>query len=361
MGDREIELSQPMSSSEPVDAKPAPHHNGANHPEKLVTVRECPKADRDIEIAYDTFGDASKPAVLLVMGMNAHMILWPDEFCVEIANRGFFVIRFDNRDCGRSTKLPHMPTPSICNLVCLPNCCAGKPGYTLEDFADDAVALLDTLSVTKAHIVGQSMGGMIVQCIALKYPQRVLSMWSIFSTPCGPAGNDKRLVEPTLKVKLALGEKPKDDTRAEYQRNFRDMGKIAFFPPEHFDTYVSWIDDINGRIYDRGVYTEAITRHAATVVRQESRVEALKAAKFDFPVLVLHGAKDVLVDPSHGLLTHECIAGSVYVVVPDMAHSILPCHIGPIVDHWQRVCAPATGAAVGTPKADALPVAPPAA
>ena len=328
--------------SEPIDdantaLSPASQHDapprnpGANGPEQIVTVRECPKAGRDITLAYDTFGDSSDEPVLMIMGMNAQMILWPDDFCQEIASRGYFVVRFDNRDQGRSVHLDGMTTPSICNLICLPNCCAGPPPYALEDFALDAVALLDTLSIPKAHIVGQSMGGMIAQLIAINHPERAMSLWSIFSTPWHPGRK-----EPTLKVRLALAEKPRDDTRAEFQRTMREMGKVAFFPECQYEKNLPWIDDLFGRIHDRGVYVGAITRHAAAVVRQETRVESLK--KVTCPTLVLHGEQDVLVDCSHGKKTHECVPGSELVLIPDMGHSTLPCHFVEMVDHWARVC-----------------------
>lgn len=300
--------------------------------EKLVTVRECPKANCDIEIAYETFGDPTHPPVLLIMGMNAQMLLWPEDFCKAWAARGYYVIRFDNRDCGLSTKVPHMTTPSVCSLVCLPNCCASAPAYTLEDFALDAVALLDTLKIPKAHIVGQSMGGMIAQIIASKHPDRCLSLMSIYSTT-----NDPKLPEPTLKTKLALAEKPKNETREEYIRVFREMGKVAFYPPGMYDQYSKFIDDLNGTMYDRIVYTEAITRHAAAVVRAPNRNDELKNVRC--PTLVLHGRQDVLVDPRCGEKTHECIPHSQLVKIDNMGHSILPCHFESLLDAFERHCA----------------------
>ena len=135
----------------------------------------------EIEICYETFGDAGDPAILLIMGLGTQMVAWHDDFCALLADRGYFVIRHDNRDIGRSTHLDHLPTPS---LVTLGKRDRNSP-YTLADMAADSVGVLDHLGIEQAHIVGASMGGMIAQTLAIRFPRRTLSLVSIMSNTGG--------------------------------------------------------------------------------------------------------------------------------------------------------------------------------
>src|SRR3954454_22654477 len=131
----------------------------------------------EIEICYETFGDPADPAMLLIMGLGTQMVAYHEEFCLELAGRGFFVIRHDNRDIGRSTHLDGAPTPSLVQLAKRDR----HAPYTLADMAKDSVGVLDCLGIEKAHIVGTSMGGMIAQTIAIRHPERTLSLVSIMS------------------------------------------------------------------------------------------------------------------------------------------------------------------------------------
>src|SRR5215212_5627178 len=149
-----------------------------------------------IEIEYETFGDSSKPAILLIMGLGIQMLGWHEVFCNMLAERGYFVIRFDNRDVGLSTKIEDGPTPDVMQLL------AGdysSASYTLDDMADDTAGLLDELGIDKAHVVGVSMGGMIGQTLAIKHPERVLSLTSIMSTT-----GDSAVGQPRQDVMMAL-------------------------------------------------------------------------------------------------------------------------------------------------------------
>src|SRR3954468_1891617 len=134
----------------------------------------------ELDICYETFGDPSDPAMLLIMGLGTQMIAWHDEFCAQLAGRGFFVIRHDNRDIGRSSRIDG-PVPSLQQLLLRDR---GAP-YTLADMAGDSMGLLDHLGIEQAHIVGASMGGMIAQTIAIRYPERALSLVSLFSNTGG--------------------------------------------------------------------------------------------------------------------------------------------------------------------------------
>src|SRR3954452_1331220 len=132
-----------------------------------------------IELCYETFGEAGRPAILLVMGLGTQMLGWHEDFCTQLAERGFFVIRYDNRDVGHSTTFSSAPPPTPRELLTRK---IRNPAYTLDDMADDGVGLLDALGIDKAHVVGASMGGMIAQVIAGRHPDRVLTLTSIMST-----------------------------------------------------------------------------------------------------------------------------------------------------------------------------------
>src|SRR5947209_7115421 len=138
----------------------------------------------DIELAYETFGDPGDPPVLLVMGLATQMIGWPDDFCRDLADRGLFVVRFDNRDIGLSTHLSDAGAPDI--LAIMGGDRSGV-AYALADLADDTVGLLDALGLDSVHLVGASMGGMIAQLVAIRYPERVRSLTSIMSTTGDPS------------------------------------------------------------------------------------------------------------------------------------------------------------------------------
>jgi pimeloyl-ACP methyl ester carboxylesterase len=282
----------------------------------LVKVQEEPKSENGVHLFYESFGDASDPCVLLIMGLNAQMLIWHEAFCKALAARGFFVIRFDNRDVGLSTKLEAGGVPSVCSLLCIPNCCAATPAYSLDDMASDCVGLLDALKIEKAHIVGQSMGGMIAQLVAANHPQRTLSLTSVYSSP-GMANP-----EPTLKIKLAMAKQPKDKTREAFVENMREMAKLCFIPEQHWDQAST--DELNGQVFDRSTYADGGFRQANALLRQKSRLEALKTIKC--PTLVIHGKADVVVPFPNAEATVKAIPGARLLVIDDMGHSILPAH-----------------------------------
>src|SRR3954463_13728636 len=159
----------------------------------------------DLEIAYETFGDAGDPPILLVMGLATQMIGWPDEFCAGLADRGYFVVRFDNRDIGLSTHLDSAGAPDI--LAVLGGDASSVP-YGLADLADDTVGLLDALGLDSVHLIGASMGGMIAQLVALQHPARVRSLTSIMSTTGDPSVG--RPSEAALALLLAPAARDRD-------------------------------------------------------------------------------------------------------------------------------------------------------
>src|SRR3954449_12431304 len=164
----------------------------------------------DVELCYETFGNPGRPAVLLIMGLGTQMLGWHEDFCGQLAERGFFVIRYDNRDVGRSTKFSSSPPPTPRELLTRK---IRRPAYLLADMADDGVALLDALGIEAAHVVGASMGGMIAQVLAARHPGRVLSLVSIMST----TGNRWK-GQPALRVYPFLLRKPAADREVQISR-----------------------------------------------------------------------------------------------------------------------------------------------
>ena len=260
-----------------------------------------------ISIEYDTFGNASDPALLLVMGLGAQMTMWDPAFCSALADRGFYVIRFDNRDVGLSSKIEDGPAPDLAKAF------AGdfsSASYTLWDMADDAAGLLDHLGIGKAHIVGASMGGMIVQAIAIRHPERVLSMTSIMSTTGNP-----NVGQATPAAMGALMSAPATNREEAIERG-KESWKIIGSPgypadPEKVAANIA-------RDYDRCFYPVGISRQLLAIMATGDRTEALQ--KLSVPTLVIHGEDDPLVTVSGGKATADAIPGAKLVTFPGMGH-----------------------------------------
>ncbi|MFZ9730408.1 MAG: alpha/beta hydrolase, partial [Ilumatobacteraceae bacterium] len=260
-----------------------------------------------IEIEYDTFGKPSDPALLLIMGFGAQMVAWDDAFVKMLADRGLFVIRFDNRDCGLSTKLDGVAvdTDKVIAASLLEQPIPPVP-YTLSDMANDARGLLDHLGIEKAHILGASMGGMIAQVFAIEHPSRTASLISVMSMPGEP-----ETMQSTPEAMTALMAIPPAD-RAGYI--------------EHSLTYQAFqskkyrSDDLSrksaARDFDRSYYPQGSPRQLAAIYASGRRTEALAALKV--PTLVLHGTDDTLISPVAAHRTAEIIPGAQLVVLEDM-------------------------------------------
>jgi pimeloyl-ACP methyl ester carboxylesterase len=282
-----------------------------------------------IEIAYETFGDPADPPLLLVMGLAAQMILWDEELCRMFVERGFHVIRFDNRDVGHSSHVKGGPKPRLLRAM------AGitrNPHYTLEDMADDAFGLLDHLRIEAAHVVGASMGGMIAQTMAIQRPERVLSLASIMST----TGN-RRAGLPRLRAfGLLLRRAPRDrDAYVEYVvRVFKVIGSPGF------DRDEDWLRELAGKEYDRGVDRGGPARQLVAIQASGDRTEALAGVRV--PTVVIHGLEDPLIPPRAGRATGRAIPGAELVEIEGMGHD-LPRELWPrIVDHVARNAGQAT-------------------
>ena len=266
-----------------------------------------------IEIYYEEFGDPNAPTLLLVNGLGSQSLNYAVEWCQLFCDEGFRVVRFDNRDVGLSTK----PEGSV---------------YTLADMADDAIAVLDAVGADKAHVMGCSMGGMIVQRLAIDHPDRLVSMTSVMSRT-GEAGYGDSSPE-ALEFLLA----PPAPSRAAYIDRQVAALHVYGSKPE-------WLDDdaIRTRAaaaYDRCFYPEGTGRQMKAVAADGSRSAQL--AGLDLPVLVIHGSRDTLIDPSGGRRTAALIPGARYVEIDGMGHDYPP----PVWQEWVTVWSEFAHAAV---------------
>lgn len=264
-----------------------------------------------IEIEYESFGAADDPPLLLVMGLGAQMIMWDTEFCESLVDRGFFVIRYDNRDVGLSTKIEVGDLEPMTEIM--KSFTGGAPAapYLLADMADDAIGLLDHLGIDRAHVVGTSMGGMIVQSIALGHPERVLSLTSIMSTT-----GDPDVGQPDPAVLPLLLEAPPTERDA-YVANAVRIGKLLG-SPEHFDEEAT--ASRAGLAFDRCFYPAGMGHQLLAVVCSPSRSEGLR--HIDINSLVIHGDVDPLMNVSGGERTAEVIAGAELLILEGMGHDL---------------------------------------
>jgi pimeloyl-ACP methyl ester carboxylesterase len=265
-----------------------------------------------IEIHHETIGDPADPTMLLIMGLGTQMIGWDIEFCRSLADRGFHVVRYDNRDVGLST---HFDEPI--DLFALLGSFAGGPPvevpYLLTDMAADAAGLLDHLDVEQAHVVGVSMGGMIAQTLAIEHADRVLTLTSIMSTT-----GDPDVGAPTAEAMQAIMAPPAT-TREEAADTFV-MHAHTWGSPAYIDE--DRLRAISNAAYDRAHDPEGGARQLAAVLASGSRSEALR--NLAIPALVIHGTEDKLVQPSGGERTAEVIPDAKLMMIDGMGHDLPP-------------------------------------
>jgi len=268
----------------------------------------------NIEIEYDTFGDPSGEPLLLVMGLGSQMISWVPELCELFVQKGFYVIRFDNRDVGLSTKFDDAGVPNVMQAVTKArNGEYIESPYTLEDMADDAVGLLDALNIEKAHVCGASMGSMIAQVIAYRHPSRVLSLVSIM----GSTGNPE-FSEPKPEAMQVLVV-PMPSKRERYIKESVKRWKILWgsYP---YDEELR--KELAEQAYDRSFYPDGQTRQLVAILANGDRREKLKNIKV--PTLVIHGKEDPLVSMEGGIDTSKNIPGADLLLIDKMGHSLPP-------------------------------------
>jgi pimeloyl-ACP methyl ester carboxylesterase len=262
-----------------------------------------------IEVAYETFGDSADPTVLLIMGLGVQMLGWDEDFCALLAERGFQVVRFDNRDVGRSTKIEGGRRP---DLMAAAMGDASSASYTLDEMAEDCVGLLDHLGVDAAHVVGASQGGMIAQTLAVRHPERVLSLVSIMSSTGARA-----VGQPHPEALPALLTRPPAD-REEYVEFVVQAFRIIRSPG--FEADEGKLRERASASFERGYYPEGTARQLLAILASGDRTEALR--RLDLPTLVIHGTDDVLIDPSGGRATAAAIPGARLQLIEGMGHDL---------------------------------------
>jgi pimeloyl-ACP methyl ester carboxylesterase len=291
-----------------------------------------------IKLCYETFGSEADPPILLVMGLGTQMIGWPDAFCEQLAARGLYVVRFDNRDIGRSTKIygrPPTPAQLLRRKI-------DPVLYTLSDMAEDAAGLLRELGLAPAHVVGASMGGMIAQTLAAQRPECVRSLVSIMSN----TGNRWK-GQPAFSIyRYLLRAAPTDrEGYIEYTaRVFEAIGSQGL--PQDRER----VRDMVARSYDRGHDPTGSGRQLGAIIASGDRTAELRT--ITAPTLVIHGSKDRMVALSGGEATAEAIPGARLMVVEGMGHDLpeaaWPQLIAAIADHAHAADRASAGAQLGT-------------
>jgi pimeloyl-ACP methyl ester carboxylesterase len=243
------------------------------------------------------------------MGLGTQMIAWRDAFCEGLAARGFFVVRFDNRDVGRSTWLKQLPVPSLWQLLRRDK---GAASYTLDDMAEDVVGLLDHLGIERAHVVGASMGSMIAQTLAVTHPDRVSSLVSIMgNTGARTSG------QPTLRASKALIAVPPKDRDGYVEHSVKALTLIG---SPGFERDESELRELARNGFDRGRNPAAGARQLAAIIASGDRTKRLRG--ITAPTLVIHGKADKLVRPSGGRATAKAISGAELLEIPGMGHDL---------------------------------------
>jgi len=283
----------------------------APKPEVTVSAELFAPVNKGIELCYQTFGDPDADPLLLVMGLGGPMTWWDEELCRLLAGKGFFVVRYDNRDTGRSSRVG-----TRVGRTALVRAFAGgtrvRPPYTLDDMAEDAFGLLDHLGLESAHVAGVSMGGMIVQTMAILRPGRVRSLTSIMSTTGKrTVGWQHPSLTPTLLAKRGRG-------REAYLRSSVTMWRLIGSPA--FPQTREVVEARAGETFDRGISADGVLRQMLAIVTQPNRSARLKSLRL--PALVIHGLADRMVHVSGGRATAAAIPGAELLLIDGMGHDL---------------------------------------
>jgi pimeloyl-ACP methyl ester carboxylesterase len=267
-----------------------------------------------IQIEYETFGKPTDPALLLVMGLGGQLVLWPEALCRALAEGGYYVIRYDNRDVGLSSKIdsagkPDLSRAALRYLLRLPL----QAGYTLDDMAADALGLLDALGIAKAHLVGLSMGGMIGQILAAQHGKRLLSFTAIMTS----SGN-RSLPQPSLKLRMRLTRRPRSVTREALVQHSMNTWKLIGSPG--YPTPEAELRAMVERDQARCLYPRGMARQTLAIMAAPSRVPLLR--RIAVPTLVIHGLADPLVPVAAGRELGRLIPGARLELIEGMGHDL---------------------------------------
>lgn len=279
-----------------------------------------------VKICYESLGPEEAPVVMLIMGLGAQLISWPDEFVKTFLKEGYRVIRFDNRDSGLSSRMDDGQNWAVTRTTFMSSYFGRKvpAPYRLVDMANDSVGLLDELNVESAHIIGASMGGMIAQHVAARYPERVRSLVSFMST-----SGSRRVPLGKMKCILRLGRKPKSDNPEHVIPHLRDGWKLYASPafPRKEGELLEWAK----KIYQRSYMPDGGTRQFRAVLNDGSRVKRLKGIKV--PTLAIHGAADPLIHPAGSKDIARHVPDAKLVLIDGLGHEIPPSSIPVVTEH----------------------------
>ncbi|MDX3639103.1 alpha/beta hydrolase [Streptomyces sp. MB09-02B] len=245
-----------------------------------------------VSLNYDTFGDPDRPPLLLIQGLGAHMLGWRADLCRQLADEGFHVLRFDNRDVGLSQKFP-------------------QGGYTLADMADDTAGLLTALDISAAHIVGQSMGGMVAQQLALDHPTRVLSLALIYTAPSTAFIAGRDLVDERT-------QRPRARDQDEAIALYLDNEAVCASPGYAQD--IAWLRELGGQMYQRNYDPDGVVRQVVALDNSPDRTPHLH--RITIPTTIMHGDGDRLIDPRASRAMHELIPDSTLTIHHGMGHEL---------------------------------------
>jgi len=278
-------------------------------------------AANGMELYYEALGQGEP--LVLVMGVGAQLLYWPDGFCEQLADRGFEVVRFDNRDVGLSGKCGGAKVPPLPKMVA--GALLGLPldvPYTLADMADDTAGLVTALGHERAHVVGVSMGGMIAQTVAIRHPDRLLSLTSIMSHP----GDRRFMVGQPKALRVLLGKPPR--TREEAADRAEAFYRAV--NGKRFPLDVDMVRTRSARAFDRCFYPPGFARHMGAILASGSRTAALRHVAV--PSLVVHGSDDPLIRPAGGRATARAIPGARFELIAGMGHELPEGVWRPVID-----------------------------
>ncbi len=284
---------------------------------------------QDVTLEYETVGSSADPPLLLIMGFGAQLIAWPQAFCTRLAAGGRFVIAFDNRDCGLSSKLAGQGA-EVGAVVAAASAgdferARALAAYTLSDMSDDGLALLDALGIERAHVLGSSMGGMIAQTMAIEHPERLLTLTSMMSTT-----GEREFGQSTPEATQALLS-PAPGDRAGYV----DAAERSLIWRSRKYPNLAATLKLAGESYDRCYSPEGTSRQLAAMIASGSRADGLR--RVELPTLVIHGLDDTLIAPSGGERTAELVQGARLLLLADMGHDrpepLWPEICGAILEH----------------------------
>ncbi|MCP3876132.1 MAG: alpha/beta hydrolase [Desulfobacteraceae bacterium] len=275
-----------------------------------------------IKIAYEAFGKHANPSVILIAGLGEQMVSWPIEFCQKLSNEGFYVIRFDNRDTGLSTTFDKKGIPDLqkaweAYFTSSPI----TPPYSLEDMASDVNGLLEALNIDKAYVFGHSMGGMVAQNMAFKYPERMAGMVCI-----GSSTGDLTLPPPKPEVQTVMADPP-PDSREKFIAHSVLVFKVFSNGSTGYDAECR--AKIAEQTYDRNYYPIGFMRHSVAMLADGSRTERLK--EISVPTLVIQGEIDPLAQPAHGQAIAGAVQNSKFIQIPNLGHGMDYPELWPII------------------------------